>query len=259
MQDNDDDTREPIDTEKSEAGFPDARTKPVQDSSEQNHSRLPSRHSHLRRVFEPKAACWASDLPSQIIENALASCDTASCLKDDVINTALGLLCSLHPRLRTLSSPEMARPEALRLAINRILPPYGGARENAAKTPTANRLIGESLLDVLVLIVGFQPVLSHWVLVWIAMDARTACIYDGRPSEAGRQPAERVVRDLITMLPAPHRKGIRQDGGEGTTGTGSGSGSSSAWKVAFPAFATQTDGYTYGIFALAAAFHLAAG
>lgn len=183
-----------------------------------------------------------------MIESALASCDTASCLNDNVINTALGLLWSLYPRLLTLSSPEMARSEALQLPINRILSPYGGARENAAKTPTANRLIEESLLDVLVLVMGSQPVTSHWALVWIDMDARTACIDDGRPSEAGRQPAERVVRDLITMLPAPHREGIRQDGGEGTTGSDSGSGSGSAWKVVFQEFAAQTDGYTCGIF-----------
>lgn len=258
IQSNDDDTREPIDTEEHEDSFPDVELNPVQESkpADSQPATKPSLASETR--FEPKAASWVSDLPDQVIESALASCDTASYLNDDVINTALGLLCSLHPHLRTLSSLEMARPGALQPAVDRILPRYGGARENAAKTPTANQLTSDNLLDGLVLVVGFQPVSSHWALAWIDINARTASIYDSMPSEDGRQTAGRVVRELIAMLPAP-----RQDGAEGIIGSDSAgvsaSASASAWKVAFPAFPRQTDGYSCGIFALAAAFHLAAG
>lgn len=75
--------------------------------------------------MEEESACWVVDLDDTAREKAVASCEPAHWINDDVVKASLDILASRLPRLRALIPLEVfsGTCDTVDRALRRMLPP----------------------------------------------------------------------------------------------------------------------------------------
>lgn len=185
-------------------------------------------------------AAWWRRLEPHRLSRAREACLPAQWLNDNVVSMALELLTATDPNLRTLSSFYLDSNARLASALS-----SDGFQAHVA---TVLAQPHEQLADIvghtrnMQLVLVFHVSGNHWVCTWVDVQARTCRYTDSLPSQTTHSKTEAIAKALVAKLPAPFN-----------------SDWASGWTIEAVPCSRQNNLHDCGVYALAAAFHLAAG